>query len=196
MSRGSQTDLAVLGALAHAPMTGYEVRATIKETIGHFWSESFGQIYPALARLEADDCIRRDGGGQTSGSTFAITEAGLARLREGLLADAPPHRPRNALLFRLFLGRHLPPSRVQELIDEAAAQATGAEERYRVIEAEIRAEPAGLDRELRLATVRYGLHMARAQADWAAETRDTLARRPRRPRPAKNPDRMTGDARG
>ena len=54
MARTSQTRLAVLGALSVEPMTGYAVRAAIAETLGHFWHESFGQIYPTLAELEKD----------------------------------------------------------------------------------------------------------------------------------------------
>ena len=52
MSRKSQTELAVLGALAVEPATGYGVRQAITQTLGHFWQESFGQIYPCLADLE------------------------------------------------------------------------------------------------------------------------------------------------
>ena len=51
MSRQSQTEVAVLGALSVEPMSGYAARRAITETLGHFWSESFGQIYPTLASL-------------------------------------------------------------------------------------------------------------------------------------------------
>jgi DNA-binding PadR family transcriptional regulator len=27
-------------------MTGYAVREEIRQVLGHFWSESYGQIYP------------------------------------------------------------------------------------------------------------------------------------------------------
>ena len=52
MARRSQTELAVLGALSTGPMSGYELRAAISEVLGHFWHESYGQIYPCLAALE------------------------------------------------------------------------------------------------------------------------------------------------
>ena len=54
MARERQTDLAVLGALSIAPMTGYALREGIRDVLGQFWSESFGQIYPTLARLEGE----------------------------------------------------------------------------------------------------------------------------------------------
>ena len=67
MSRHGTTELAVLGALSVEPMSGYAVRAAITGTLGHFWSESFGQIYPTLARLESERLVVRDGDGREIG---------------------------------------------------------------------------------------------------------------------------------
>ena len=33
-------------------MSGYEIRSWIEEYLGYFWSEGWGQLYPALAHLE------------------------------------------------------------------------------------------------------------------------------------------------
>ncbi|MBK6887071.1 MAG: hypothetical protein IPH03_12030 [Tetrasphaera sp.] len=51
-------------------MTGYAVRAAITQTLGHFWSEGFGQIYPTLTGLTARGEIRPAEPGRTSGSRF------------------------------------------------------------------------------------------------------------------------------
>ena len=61
MARSEQTQTAVLGALSVMPMTGYALRNEIRDTLGHFWSESFGQIYPALAELERQGLVERRG---------------------------------------------------------------------------------------------------------------------------------------
>ena len=58
MARQAQTSTAVLGALSIEPMTGYEIRQAISTVLGHFWHESFGQIYPCLADLEAAGQVR------------------------------------------------------------------------------------------------------------------------------------------
>ena len=76
MARSSQTRTAVLGALTVEPMTGYALRAVIRDVLGHFWSESFGQIYPALAELEGEGLVERTGSPRTGSSTFALTHAG------------------------------------------------------------------------------------------------------------------------
>lgn len=173
MARRSQTELAVLGALSTGPMTGYEVRAAITETLGHFWQESFGQIYPTLAALEADGLVRRRGEGRTSGSVVEITEAGTDRLRR-LLAEPHPSAPRrNALLLRLFFGEHLPHGRARELLVEVEEGSTAALEQY----AAIRSEPADDDpaQTYRTITLSFGEHVARAQRDWARESLAALA---------------------
>ena len=59
MARASQTETAVLGGLSVESMTGYALREAIRDVLGHFWSESFGQIYPTLAELERAGHVQR-----------------------------------------------------------------------------------------------------------------------------------------
>src|SRR5688572_24713505 len=106
MGRTSQTETAVLGALSVEPMTGYAVREAIRDVLGHFWSESFGQIYPTLDRLEGDGLVRRRGSDRPGSSVFAITGKGTRRLKELLARPIQPDPPRNGLMLRLFFGRH------------------------------------------------------------------------------------------
>ncbi len=51
--RGIRTTTAeaLLGMLSLGAMSGYEIRRTIEGSIGNFWRESYGQIYPTLKRL-------------------------------------------------------------------------------------------------------------------------------------------------
>ena len=79
--RSSQTRTAVLGALSIEPMTGYAVREAIRETLGHFWSESFGQIYPALARLRDEGLVASAEAGRSGSSMHSLTAAGRRQLR-------------------------------------------------------------------------------------------------------------------
>src|SRR6267378_1332508 len=45
---GGATPNALLGLLSLGSMSGYDIRQLISQSIGHFWSESYGQIYPGL----------------------------------------------------------------------------------------------------------------------------------------------------
>jgi DNA-binding PadR family transcriptional regulator len=174
MSRQSQTEMAVLGALSVEPMSGYAVRQAITETLGHFWSESFGQIYPTLARLEAEGFVVRDADGRTSGSTFRLTSAGRTRLVTLLREPIPAAPPRNGTLLRLFFGGLLGDTESSHLIDGAEAEARSRLERLTAIRDEVESD-TDPDARYRLATVAAGQHAARAQLAWAQEARVLLA---------------------
>jgi DNA-binding PadR family transcriptional regulator len=119
MSKRPQTELAVLGVLSVEPMSGYAVRRAITGSMGLFWSESFGQIYPTLARLLEDGLVAPAGHGRTSGSSYAITEVGRRRLRELLTQPVPSTPPRNGRLLRLFFGALVGAQTCAEVVEEA-----------------------------------------------------------------------------
>jgi len=164
--RAKQTEIAVLGALSIEPMTGYALREQIREVLGHFWSESFGQIYPTLSDLERrGDVVRRGSGGS---GTFAVTRSGRARLRQLLRQPIQVVPPRNGLLLRLFFGRQLGPDACRELVLEARAEAERRLIRYGGIRREIEADQEHVeDRTYWLLTVSAGEHTARAAIAWA-----------------------------
>ena len=169
MARASQTETAVLGALSVMPMTGYALREAIREVLGHFWSESFGQIYPALADLEQRGDVRRAGSGRTGASTFAITAAGEARLKELLREPVQQVPPRNGLMLRLFFGRQLGPQACRSLVLSARAEAERRLAQFEAIRREPPDEETAQDRPYWLLTISAGEHSARAAIDWADE---------------------------
>src|SRR4051812_1177259 len=101
----STTPNAILGLLSIEPMSGYDIRRNLDESLSHFWSESYGQIYPALRRLEAARLIapvKQAGAGARRKRLYTLTPLGRARLR-AWLAEAPkPQPPRNELMLKLF----------------------------------------------------------------------------------------------
>lgn len=168
MARASQTETAVLGGLSIQPMTGYALREAIKDVLGHFWSESFGQIYPTLTELERRGHVRRRGSALAGSSTFAITASGKARLRELLAQPIQPSPPRNGLMLRLFLGRQLGPETCRSLVLEARADAARRLAQYEAIRHELELEEDHPeDHPYWLLTVSAGEHTARAAIAWA-----------------------------
>ena len=51
-------ELAILGLLKEQPLHGYELKKQLVEITGPFARVSFGSLYPALARLEAQGAVR------------------------------------------------------------------------------------------------------------------------------------------
>ncbi len=161
----------MLGALSVEPMTGYAVRAAITSTLGHFWNESFGQIYPALERLAANGLVVRD-----AEKRFVLTDAGLDRLRE-LLSEPFEEAPaRNGLLLRLFFGRMLGREVCVELLEEARSSSQRTLETMAGIRAVVEAESDSPDQLYFLVTIAAGEASARAQVQWATESIALLSR--------------------
>lgn len=50
-------ELAVLGLLKEQSMHGYQLKKRLSETLGPFWQVSYGSLYPALKRLQAEGSV-------------------------------------------------------------------------------------------------------------------------------------------
>ncbi len=105
--RKKKTRYALLGILSQRECTGYEMRKYIESSIGFFWQESFGQIYPTLKELEKQGKIvsvttKARG---TKPTPYRITAAGRKELREWLSSETEPEVMRNELLLKVFFGK-------------------------------------------------------------------------------------------
>jgi len=109
----TQTAYAILGLLAIEPnQSGYEIRRTVRDSVGFFWGESYGQIYPTLKRLAADGLIAPTevaGTGKKPMQRFSLTESGYLRLQEWLATPYREDPPRDEFLLKLFFGREAAP---------------------------------------------------------------------------------------
>jgi DNA-binding PadR family transcriptional regulator len=93
---------AVLGMLKLRPMTGYEIRQAYQKGPANFMPISFGQIYPALAKLGKQKLVRQDKQPGSRGSIrYFITGKGEEALQSWLFSPGDPANHRE-LLLRLF----------------------------------------------------------------------------------------------
>ena len=82
-------ELAILGLLKEKPMHGYELKKRLTFMLGHFWTVSYGSLYPALKRLEKAKAIERAYSVKEKTRTrnvYRITKAGEAEFMR-VLAD-------------------------------------------------------------------------------------------------------------
>jgi DNA-binding PadR family transcriptional regulator len=96
-------ELAILGLLKERSMHGYQLSKRLTDALGGFWRVSYGSLYPSLKRLEREGAVEQ---------VFDEQEVGrrknVYRITE-----------KGEALFR-------------ELLEEAGADATGEENRFRV----------------------------------------------------------------
>ena len=172
MARESQTDAVVLAALSIEPMTGYVLRQQVQHNLGHFWNESFGQIYPALARLSDEELIERthEDEGRTNSALYRLTPTGQARLVELLSTPPTPTTPRNGLLLRLFFGSAIGEDACRKLVSDARTQAEHQLAYLSQARREATDGSNGENTRYFLITISAGEHAARATIQWADET--------------------------
>jgi len=85
-------ELPILGLLKDRPMHGYELRQALEKVVGHFWSVSWGSLYPMLKKLEERDHLSSITETQEKGPdriVYQITSAGEKRLVELLTTSDP-----------------------------------------------------------------------------------------------------------
>lgn len=160
-----------LGVLARGDASGYEIKKTFEEgPFSHIHEASFGAIYPALTRLDAEGlvtCREMAQDKRPDKKVYSITETGRQAFYEALLAPPARDRRRSDFLFILFFGQLLPAERLARLIDQRIAD-------YRACLAQMEScdlsdRPAG-------ETFVHGLGAAvyRAAADYLEANRDRL----------------------
>lgn len=149
-------ELAVLGLLLESPMHGYELRKRLTGLLGAFRAFSYGSLYPALRRMQADGLIVEDaspvGTTKPMGTTklrrarrvYQLTAAGQQRFTE-LVADTGPQNytddgfgvhlaffnrtPAEARM-RILEGRRRQVEERREGLREAIARASTSFDRY------------------------------------------------------------------
>ncbi|GAB1688783.1 helix-turn-helix transcriptional regulator [Krasilnikovia sp. M28-CT-15] len=92
----------LLGLLAAGPRHGYDLKRAHDERMPNSKPLAYGQVYSTLGRLERDGLVvpsgsDRDGGPERT--SYALTDAGRARLTEWLSAVEPPAPHVTATLF-------------------------------------------------------------------------------------------------
>jgi DNA-binding PadR family transcriptional regulator len=104
----SPTSYIVLGLLERlGGGTSYELKQTIAESVGNFWSVPHSQAYAEPDRLEQAGLLEaeREAGGRRR-TRYTLTAEGLAALDAWRAAPADDGLPelRDAALLRLFMG--------------------------------------------------------------------------------------------
>jgi DNA-binding PadR family transcriptional regulator len=177
---------AILGLLTNCPMSGYQIRQLVQWSVGQFWSESFGQIYPALRALSANGLVVRQpepkGSKRAKQSinrrprhVYAITEKGRRALAHWVGTPFHPQVPRNELLLKLFFGANVPVSGSKAQIERFRQMQLQSLEVFDATEQRLLAEQ-GSNPQLPywLITLDYGRQTRRAAVAWCDASLSTL----------------------
>jgi len=178
VARKNKTRYAVLGFLSGGAKSGYDIKQESGQSVGYFWNESYGSIYPILRQLVKEDLITREldtEDGIHDRYLYTLTQGGWDELRSWL--RRPPELPilREELLLKIFFGKH---GSIGDLVRHVTQCRWHYAGRLNSLE-EIRRyhsthETTNEDHPFWMMTLNMGLHRARAYITWCDETLRTL----------------------
>lgn len=162
---------ALLGLLARAPGTGYDLATRLRRPVGYFWSAGHSQIYPELARLEETGLVRHtviDGAGPRATKRYRLTPAGRRCLRAWLLATTPDVDEKEILLrvYSLFV---LSPTQAAAVMRSIREHHRRTLEHYRSAEAGHGLPQAGAEfgpGDTARATLEWGITFEEERVGW------------------------------
>ncbi len=152
--RSSSSQEVLLGLLTVEPMSGYDLGQSIRASIGFFWNESYGQIYPNLKKLAAAGLVTaktEKQKGKPDRQVYSITPSGRARLEKWLAVEPQPEVPRNELLLKLFFGTQAGPETVIGYVERMATKQQGVSRKVQADRARTAAADGALSRRAVLA---------------------------------------------
>ncbi len=175
MPRVNQSQFALLGLLGIEPMSGYDLKQLIAWSVGHFWREGYGQIYPTLQKLEKQRLVTKKTQrqkGKPDRNIYSLTAAGRERLKRWLSEPASPEVPRNELLLKLFFGQWLPGAMSRRQVEQRRQLWNQQLVEYVAIRKRLFKENTEGNPGLPFweITLSYGEHIAKAQLAWSDET--------------------------
>ncbi|WML57554.1 PadR family transcriptional regulator [Neobacillus sp. PS2-9] len=111
----------ILGFLYDEPMSGYDIKQMMENSVSYFFDASFGAIYPALRKMEKEGLVEKQiiqQDGKPNKNLFVITESGREQFQTYLNSPINPTVTRSDILIRIFFGRFTTIEKVKEWLLE------------------------------------------------------------------------------
>jgi len=176
MARIKKTRYVILGLLMHQNLSGYEIKKKIELHLQYFWSESFGQIYPALQELEQagmilqvlqEDC-------KNEKKIYQITEKGRIEFADYFQKPVEEEKSRCEILLKTYFGSHQSKSELEKHLQDFKRRMelnlVELEQYHQCLQQNL----DEADHLFYLMTVKCGKRIYQAYYFWAEETLELL----------------------
>ncbi len=121
MVRKARTPFAILGLLCWKPMAGYDIKKMVEVAFTYFWSESYGQIFPALNRMVDDGLATKEVDPASGGrrrQVYTVTPAGREVFAEWLALPSSKPQLRDEMKLKFFLSSRTTTAEGVRLLEE------------------------------------------------------------------------------
>lgn len=178
MAKINQSKYALLGLLSLTPMSGYDIKKIVNESLRFFWNENYGRIYPMLKQMEEDGTVvshKEKQGNSPERTVYTVTDQGKNELREWLGANIARTPLRDELVLRVFFGFMVPPelniAQMKDEIENCDREITELEEIEIKLPQDYPEQP-GLP--FWLMTLDYGKEYFRLRKKWSEKVIDYI----------------------
>lgn len=165
---------ALLSLLAREPLSGYDIKQHMNSRIGPFWKVSSNQVYPELAKMEAEGLVRLQGvehhAYRPARKLYEITEAGREALIEWTIESSGIETVRDDFLLQAYNSWLVEPEKMIAKLEEIKQQHEGRLAIYvnKVKELTQSLETANTDEPLfsSISVVEFGVRYERLYIEW------------------------------
>lgn len=176
MNNLTKTAFAILGMLSIAPMSGYEIQHTMKKSTSNFWSESDGQLYPNLTKLNKLGLITaKESITARAKKVYRLTAKGKKELQSWLQVEPEKHVVRNEMMLKLFFGANVSSKINAEHLHQLQYQTKVMLQQLNETKTQLKHEQkSSLHLPYWLITIQYGIHIGQAKLKWCEEALEIL----------------------
>ena len=100
----NKTKFVILGLLMERPLSGYSIKQIIDVRFKFFWSESYGQIYPQLKKMQKENLIEEleIENSSRGKKLYKITIKGETEFKDWLLKNPQKESIRMEMLLKYY----------------------------------------------------------------------------------------------
>lgn len=174
----TNTAFAILGMLSIEPLSGYQISQMMNQSTKHFWMESDGQLYPALAKLTKAKmiiCKSTKAPSQRGKKIYSITKEGSTELKNWLHKEPAKINVRNEAMLKLFFGANVKTEISLEHVEASRYQLKNLlrelSETKNRLSTDYKTSP---HLPYWLLSVEYGISMAESKLKWCIHAINTL----------------------
>ncbi|WNS46126.1 helix-turn-helix transcriptional regulator [Paenibacillus sp. MMS20-IR301] len=165
----------LLGMLMEGTMSGYDLKKTIDQSVGIFYTASFGSLYPALKRLTDKGLISlTETDNSKNKKLYTLLPSGRKEFLDWLAG--PFQSGRNEQLIRIFffdyLEEEIRQQRLGEYLNKMEIEIRTLEAVKGIVEGELATIPNPEDYYYRVSVLSYGLQHFRMEQQWLRDIKE------------------------
>lgn len=169
----------LLALLADNPASGYDLSQQFKGSVGFFWNASHQQIYKELKAMAGEGWLSFDTQVQTDRpdrKIYQITPTGQQALEQWLLVPVKSQKYKDALLIKIYAGRHMPSAALIAELQQHIKQHSENLQKLQAIETDYQDLSAQKQANFCLPylTLKLGISNEKNWLNWAQETLEQL----------------------